>query len=224
MPVDAWGRKIVGLSAAIALAAGCTRPAMPARDTAGAVTPPGVTASQPSDAPAPAVTGTAAAPAPPPAGTVETPTAGTAEAPTAGTAEAPAPPPAADAAEASAAEGSNIRRDPHRTRRVVGWVSLTIGAEAAVVALVTSLLIEHQKSVRDDNCNAQKVCNPDGFGAVGTISTIIPWNTATWIVAAGGLGAGAILLLVSQPESEKQVAVTVSPVSSGLALGLRSTF
>jgi hypothetical protein len=208
MGVDAWGRKIVALSAAIALAAGCSRPAMSARDAAGAGAP-GVAESQPSDAPAPAATGTAAAPAPPPA---------------AGTAEASAPPPAAGTPEASAGEGSNVRPDPHRTRRVVGWVSLTIGAEAAVVALVTSLLIEHQKGLRDDNCNAQKVCNTTGFGAVSTIDTIVPWNTTTWFVAAAGLGLGTVLLLVSKPESEKQTAITVSPVSSGLGLGLRSTF
>lgn len=209
MGVDAWGRKIVGLSAAIALAAGCSHSAMPARDAARAVAP-GVTEPQAAGPAAPAVTTPAETPAAPPA---------------AGTAETPAaPPPAADTAEASAAEGSNVRRDPHRTRRVVGWVSLTIGAEAAVIALVTSLLIEHQKSLRDDNCNAQKTCNAQGFGAVNTIDTIVPWNTTTWIVAAAGLGLGTALLLISRPESEKQTAVTVSPVSSGLALGLRSTF
>ena len=207
MGVDSWGRKIVGLSAAIALAAGCSHPVVPARDVT-TVLAPGIAEPQPTEAPAPAVTGSAEAPAPP--------------AP--GTAEAPAPPPAAGTAEASAAEGSSVRRDPHRTRRVVGWVSLTIGAEAAVIALVTSLLIEHQKSLRDDNCNAQKICNAEGFGAVGTIDTIVPWNTTTWFVAAAGLGLGTVLLLVSQPENEKQTAVTVSPVSSGLALGLRSTF
>jgi hypothetical protein len=192
----AWGRKIVGLVAAIALAAGCSRPVLPARDATTAPAP-GVAEPQAADAPA---------------------------APATSAADASAPPYQAGTPEASAAEGTNTRRDPHRTRRVVGWISLTIGAEAAVIATVTSILIEHQKSLRDDNCNAQKVCNAEGFGAVGTISTLIPWNTTTWFVAAAGLGLGTVLLLVSQPDSEKQTAVTVSPMSSGLGLGLRSTF
>jgi hypothetical protein len=103
-------------------------------------------------------------------------------------------------------------------------VSLTIGAEAAVIAVATSLLIEHQKSIRDDNCNAQKVCNTAGFDAVGTIDTIVPWNTGSWFVAGVGLGAAAILLVISQPKSEPQTAITLSPGSSGLGLGVRSSF
>jgi len=109
-------------------------------------------------------------------------------------------------------------------RRVLGWVSLSIGAEAAVVAIATSILIEHQKSVRDDGCNAQKVCNPQGIAAVNTITTIVPWNTATWFIAAAGLGAGAVLLIISPSESDHKTAVTLSPDPSGLGLGLRSTF
>jgi hypothetical protein len=203
----AWGRKMVGLVAAIALAAGCSRPVLPARDATTAPAP-GVAEPQAAEAPAAPATSATEAPA----------------APATSAGDASTPPYQAGTPEASAAEGTNTRRDPHRTRRVVGWISLAIGAEAAVIATVTSILIEHQKSLRDDNCNAQKVCNAEGFGAVGTISTLIPWNTTTWFVAAAGLGLGTVLLLVSQPESEKQTAITVSPVSSGLGLGVRTTF
>jgi hypothetical protein len=109
-------------------------------------------------------------------------------------------------------------------RRVLGWISLSIGAEAAIIAVVTTGMIEHQKSIRDDNCNAQKVCNTDGFNAAGTISTIVPWNTAAYFVAAAGLGVGTVLVLISPPGSEKSTAITVSPASSGMQLGVRSTF
>jgi hypothetical protein len=109
-------------------------------------------------------------------------------------------------------------------RRMIGWISLAIGAEAATIAVATSLLIEHQKSIRDDGCNAQKVCNSDGFAAVGTIDTITPWNTGSWFVAAAGLGAGIVLLLASPPQHERQTTVSLSPVSSGIDLSVRSTF
>jgi hypothetical protein len=138
-----------------------------------------------------------------------------------------APPAAATAGETaddSSAYGSNPRRDPHVMRRVLGWISLSIGVEAAALAGVTSGLIVHQKGVRDDNCNAQKVCNAAGFAAVNTIDSIVPWNTATWVVAAAGLGVGAALVIVSPPESTRRTAITLSPNSAGLDLGVRSTF
>jgi hypothetical protein len=141
-------------------------------------------------------------------------------------ADATATPPATAAAvrTETGTDGSDPGRDPHRMRRVLGWVALTIGAEAAVIAVATSILIEHQKSVRDDDCNAAKVCSAPGFAAVGTIHTIVPWNTATWFVAAAGLGAGTVLLVTSPKESERSTAITLSPGPSGLGLGVRSTF
>jgi hypothetical protein len=135
-----------------------------------------------------------------------------------GAAAPSAPPPP------SSADGSHPGHDPHRTRRVLGWVTLSIGAEAAVIAIATSLMIEHQKSIRDDGCDAAKVCTAKGLAATSTIDTLVPWNTASWFVAAAGLGAGTVLLLVSQPESERKTAVTLAPASSGLTLGVRSTF
>ena len=137
---------------------------------------------------------------------------------------APAPSTAAAARTETGTDGSDPGRDPHRMRRVLGWVTLTIGVEAAVIAVATSILIEHQKSIRDDDCNAQKVCGAQGFAAVGTIHTIVPWNTATWFVAAAGLGVGTVLLVTSPKESERTTAITLSPGPSGLGLGVRSTF
>jgi hypothetical protein len=192
MGVDALGRKIVSLSAAIALTAACTR-SVPVRDASVVRVSEGAAEPQPADSAAPATQ-----PAP-----------------------ATAPPPTA---QGDSADGSNRQRDPHFMRRVLGWVALSIGAEAAVIAVVTSGMIEHQKSIRDDNCNAQKVCNTDGFNAAGTISTIVPWNTATWFVAAAGISVGTVLVLISPPGSEKRTALTLSPESSGLQLGVRSTF
>jgi hypothetical protein len=186
MHAEGLGARVVGLSAALTLAAACSRPAVPAHD----------------------------------AGSARALAEGIAEPQSTG---ATAPPPSG-AGPTDSTDGSDPGRDPHRMRRVLGWVSLTIGAEAAVIAVATSLLIEHQKGIRDDNCNAQKVCNSEGIGAVGTIDTIVPWNTGSWFVAGIGLGAGAILLVVSQPKSERQTAITLSPGSSGLGLGVRSAF
>jgi hypothetical protein len=190
MGVDALGRKIVGLTAAITMASACAHP-VPVRDASALRAAEGAAESQPADTGAAATT---AAPAPAPAN------------------------------QGQSSDGSNPRRDPHFMRRVLGWVTLSIGAEAAVIAVVTSGMIEHQKSIRDSGCNAQKICTTDGFNAANTISTIVPWNTATWFVAAAGLGVGTVLVLISPPGSEKSTAIAVTPESSGLQLGVRSTF
>jgi hypothetical protein len=106
----------------------------------------------------------------------------------------------------------------------VGWVSLAVGAEAAVAAIVTSGMLVHEKSVLDGQCNAQKLCSSAGVDAAGAISSITPWNTGTWIAAAVGLGAGAALLLTSNPDAPGSTAITLTPEGSGPGLGLRSRF
>jgi hypothetical protein len=116
------------------------------------------------------------------------------------------------------------RHDGRATRRTLGWVSLAVGAEAAIAALVTSGMLVHQKSVLDAQCNAQKQCSSTGVDAAGAISSLTPWNTATWITTAVGLGAGTALLLTSRPDAPAGTAITLTPEGAGAGLGLRSRF
>jgi hypothetical protein len=127
----------------------------------------------------------------------------------------------AGGAGATSAPASNDRR---ATRRTLGWVSVAIGAEAAIAAVVTSGMLVHEKSVLDAQCNAQKLCSPAGVDAAGAISSVTPWNTGTWVVAALGVGAGAALLLTSRPDAPGSTAITLAPEGSGPGLGLRSRF
>ena len=72
---------------------------------------------------------------------------------------------------------SDRARDPRRLRRTVGWISLAIGAEAAVVAVATSVMLLHQKSVVDSACDAKNRCSPSGLDATASIHETVPWNT-----------------------------------------------
>ena len=139
---------------------------------------------------------------------------------------APAPTPTAerqaDTPWAAPSPSETVRRS--RTLRTVGWVSLALGAEAAVVASVTSFMLLHDKGVRDDECNAQKVCSPRGLDANSDIGLVAPWNTASWIVAGAGLGAGAVLLLMTRSDSGPRASVAVAPASAGLGVGLHGAF
>jgi hypothetical protein len=124
------------------------------------------------------------------------------------------------------AEGSTPppKHDGRATRRTLGWVVLSVGGEAAVAAIVTSIMLVHDKSILDSQCNAQKLCTENGADAAGAISSLKPWNTGTWIAGIVGVGAGAALLFTSQPDKPASTAITLSPEGSGAGLGLRSQF
>jgi hypothetical protein len=123
----------------------------------------------------------------------------------------------------SHAEDPAAGRSSGRTARVLGWVTLSLGAEAAIVAVTTSFLLLHEKNVRDAECDAQKTCSQRGLDANSSIASLVSWNTASWIVAAAGLGGGAFLLLTHRPEA-RQTAIGVSPSAAGVELKLWSTF
>lgn len=111
-----------------------------------------------------------------------------------------------------------------RRERVLGWVAVAIGAEAAIVSAVTSVILLHQKSVRTDNCNGAKECPQRGLDANSTIDSLVPWNTGAWIVTALGLGAGGYLLLTHRPQTPQRTVIAVSPSPSGIGVALGGTF
>jgi hypothetical protein len=121
---------------------------------------------------------------------------------------------------------SSSRPPPHagRTARTYGWVSVSLGAEAAVIAIITSAMMLHDNSVREANCDGQKVCTPAGIDANAGLAQLGTWNAAAWAVALGGLGVGSYLLWTHPVEGKSQVGVAVDPVGTGLGLGVRSTF
>jgi hypothetical protein len=123
----------------------------------------------------------------------------------------------------SAASASESSSHGH-TARTFGWVSVGLGAEAAVAAVATSVIMLHDKSVRDSNCNADKVCSPAGLDANQDIGLLSGWNAAAWILTAAGLGIGGYLVWTDSDDGEKRTTITVSPIGSGAGLGVRSSF
>jgi len=115
-------------------------------------------------------------------------------------------------------------RTPNRTLRTLGWIGISVGAEAAIVAIGTSGILLHEKNVRDENCNAEKVCSLDGLNANSTIATLVGWNAAAWAVTAVGFGAGAALLALGWEDARRTVAITAAPIGPGVGIGMRSSF
>lgn len=122
---------------------------------------------------------------------------------------------------AAAASESSPRSHAARTW---GWVGIGLGAEAAVGAVATSVLMLHDKSVRDSNCNAEKVCAPAGIDANQDLGLLSGWNVGAWVVAAAGLGIGGYLVWKDNDDGEHRTAITVTPLGPGAGLGVRSSF
>jgi hypothetical protein len=114
--------------------------------------------------------------------------------------------------------------DSNRLARTYGWVGVAVGAEAAVVAAVSSGMMLHDKSVRDANCNAQKVCSPTGYDANLTLEHLSAWNAASWVLAVGGLGAGTYLLLSHPVANDTHVGIVVEAIGTGSGLGIEGAF
>lgn len=208
-------RAIVSLSLTAFLCGGCAPSAVmpPAREPpahlllAEATIAPSPGAPSPG-APSPGAP-SPAAPSPPPSN---------GPAPAADPGSPPAPLPAAEAQHAP-----NDARASKAMPRALGWYSIGLGAGAAIVAIGTSIMMLHQANVRDNDCNAAKVCSADGITAAQQLDALAGWNVGAYIVAAVGIGLGTILVLTN-PTDGRQTALSVSPNGSGAGLTLRSTF
>jgi hypothetical protein len=115
-------------------------------------------------------------------------------------------------------------RSTSDSTRTYGWVVLGAGGSATILAVGTSILMLHDKGVRDSNCNADKVCALAGFNANEDLKYTAGWNAGAWIAAAAGLGVGSVLILSTTDGAGRRSDVAVKPVGSGVGLGVGSTF
>jgi hypothetical protein len=134
-----------------------------------------------------------------------------------------------EAGAAPASGGSDARgeSDDHRvarqTHRALGWVFLSVGAEAAVVATITSFIMLHQNSVRSDHC-VDKVCSSGGLAANETLHNLAWWNAGAWAVAGVGGSVGALVLWTNPSDAALHAEVGIGPAGSGSALLFRGAF
>jgi hypothetical protein len=83
--------------------------------------------------------------------------------------------------------------------RTLGYVLGGVGIAGVVTGVVAGTLMLHQKSVLDDNCNADKKCSPAGLDAASSGHTLGIVTTVGLVTGALGLGAGAYFLFTAAP-------------------------
>lgn len=104
----------------------------------------------------------------------------------------------------------------HGTRRkTLGWILAGVGAGSGVAAVVTSVLLIHDKNVVDSNCPNKACVNQTGLDAATSGKTLAVVNAVTFAGAALGLGFGAYFVL-SGPRTRRAVAfaATAGPTST----------
>jgi hypothetical protein len=142
----------------------------------------------------------------------------------------PAPAPHPLVAEATPAGGeASPEQEPkseHASRqmnRVLGLVVLSVGIEGGILATVTSFMMLHQNSVRNDDC-VNKVCSAAGIAANGKMGDLAGWNAAGWGVGVVGVAAGVFILVTNPTDRSLGTQVGVGPTGSGSGLLLRGAF
>jgi hypothetical protein len=113
--------------------------------------------------------------------------------------------------------------ESRQVNRALGWVVLSVGADAAVLAAVTSFMMLHQNSLRGDEC-VNKVCSPEGVSANSKLGDLAGWNAVAWGVAAVGVGAGAFLVLTNPSDRTLGTQIGIGPTATGSGLLLRGDF
>jgi hypothetical protein len=111
--------------------------------------------------------------------------------------------------------------------RTLGFVAGGVGVAAFGVAAVTGVVLLNKKSAVDDLC-PKKRCSDEGerLRKAAEATPVLPLNTVSWIVGIAGVGAGAVLILTSNPKgtSEPKAAAFPMVLPSGGGLGVRGCF
>jgi hypothetical protein len=112
--------------------------------------------------------------------------------------------------------------DDHRT---LGYVLAGVGATGLLVGAVSGLLVLHQKSIYDDNCDVRlRVCNQTGkdAGAAGRALSVVSVSGFVAGVAASAIGTYFILTSGSGNETALSAGGVVTPETAFFSL--RQTF
>lgn len=104
------------------------------------------------------------------------------------------------------------------TPRAIGYGAIAAGAVALGVAVVSALVVVHEKSVVDASCGPDNACSPAGLDAARAGKTWVTINTVSSVIALAAGGVGVTLLLATPSSSRKTSVAPVAPPTVGLVL------
>lgn len=102
--------------------------------------------------------------------------------------------------------------------RTWAYVTGGIGVVGIVVAAITGGMLLANNSTIKAHCDTNNKCSNEGLDAVSSSRTLMPINTASWVVGVLGLGGGTVLYFTA-PSTD-----TTAAHAQGLAIRVRGEF
>jgi hypothetical protein len=110
------------------------------------------------------------------------------------------------------------------TMQVAGIVVGGAGVVGLGVAVVTGLILPGKQSTVDDHCDANKLCDAEGYDAAQSGETLSAVNTAAWIAGGIATGVGVTLFFLGNDGDKPSTALAVSPLRGGAGASLTTRF
>jgi hypothetical protein len=140
---------------------------------------------------------------------------------------------AGETAEVSIAPGLTLQSELHASRvapqaddhRTLGYVLAGVGATALLVGVVSGVLVLHEKSIYDDNCDThEKVCNQTGkdAGAAGRALSVV--SVAGFAAGIAASAVGTYFILTRDAGSAPLTSVSGALAPGAAFFSLRRTF
>jgi hypothetical protein len=114
-------------------------------------------------------------------------------------------------------------QDDGSGRRTGGYVVGAVGVGGLVIGVITRALAFGQKSIIDNHCGTNKLCDQTGLDAVSAGGTLLTVSTVSLIVGGAAVVTGTALVLGNPAPSMSQATLTplILPGGAGLNVGGR---
>lgn len=118
-------------------------------------------------------------------------------------------------------EGSSHGPEGAGSSKTLGYVFGGIGIAGVAVGTVTGMMAIGKKSTVDDHCDPNsRICDHTGADAASSGKTLGTITTASLVVGAVGLGAGAYFLFFADSKSGSETGVVADVQATGPSVSL----
>ena len=101
------------------------------------------------------------------------------------------------------------------TMRAAGFVVGGVGVVGLGVAIATGLILPGKKSIVDDHCGADKLCDAEGYEAAQSGQTLSTVNTTMWVIGGIATGVGVALVIAGGESAKPSTALRLTTLPGG---------
>lgn len=119
-----------------------------------------------------------------------------------------------------------VRPEPSSTLRTAGFIAGGVGIASIGVGAVTGILAFVKKGDVDSLCPREDICSEEGVEAERSGKAFATASTVAFAVGLAGVGAGAVLLVMSGGKTAPKPAAAIAPLvlPGGAGIGARGRF